>query len=172
LKKNQFAKVILLGPDHFLGIKNGAICDVVAYQPPLGKIKLHNDVVKLRRHPDLFRALPVSRDKEHSLEVILPFLQTYLGEFQLVPVVVGRADIGRFSDALETVMDRHTLLAVSSDLSHFLAYSEAASLDRETIGAIVNLNPDSLINKDNRACGVMPILILMEIARRNHWQPV
>jgi AmmeMemoRadiSam system protein A len=138
----------------------------------LGKIKLHNDVVKLRRHPDLFRALPVSRDKEHSLEVILPFLQTYLGEFQLVPVIVGRADIGRFSDALETVMDRHTLLAVSSDLSHFLAYSEAASLDRETIGAIVNLSPDSLINRDNRACGVMPILILMEIARRNHWQPV
>ena len=172
LKKNQFSKVILIGPDHFIGIKNGAICDVVAYQTPLGKIDLHEDTAKLRRHPDLFRPLPVSKDKEHSLEVILPFLQTYLGEFQLVPVVVGRADIGRFSDALETIMDRHTLLVVSSDLSHFLTYSEAAALDRETIGAIVNLSPDRLINKDNRACGVMPILILMEIARHNHWQPV
>ena len=172
LKRNQFAKVILLGPDHFLGISNGAICNVAAFETPLGKIKLHTDVVKLRRHPDLFRELPVSMDNEHSLEVILPFLQTYLGKFQLVPVVVGRADIDRFSDALETVMGRQTLLAVSSDLSHFLAYSEAASLDRETIDAIVNLHPDRLINKDNRACGLMPIRILMEIARRNHWQPV
>ena len=172
LKRNQFSKVILLGPDHFIGISNGAICNVTAFETPLGKIKLHKNIVKLLRHTDLFRPLPVSKDKEHSLEVILPFLQTYLGKFQLVPVVVGRTDIDRFSDSLETIMDRHTLLAVSSDLSHFLTYSEAAALDRETIDAIVNLSPDRLINKDNRACGIMPILILMEIARRHHWQPV
>jgi len=92
LKRNQFSKVILLGPDHFIGISNGAICNVAAFETPLGKIKLHKDIVKLLRHTNLFRPLPVSKDKEHSLEVILPFLQTYLGEFQLVPVVVGRAE--------------------------------------------------------------------------------
>jgi AmmeMemoRadiSam system protein B len=103
LKENRFSKVILLGPDH-------AICDVAAYETPLGKIKLHQDVAKLRRQPALFQSLPVSRDKEHSLEVILPFLQTYLGEFELVPIIVGPAGIGPLADALNPLVDDDTLL--------------------------------------------------------------
>ena len=55
LKENRFSKVILLGPDHFIGIKNGAICDAAAYETPLGKINLHQDVAKLRRQPVLFQ---------------------------------------------------------------------------------------------------------------------
>ena len=172
LKENRFSKVILLGPDHFIGIKNGAICDVGAYETPLGKINLHQDVAKLRRQPALFQSLPVSREKEHSLEVILPFLQTYLGEFELVPIIVGPADIGPLADALNPLVDDDTLLVISSDLSHFLAYSEALAIDRQTINAIMNLTPAELVDKGNRACGLMPILILMEIAQRHHWQPV
>jgi AmmeMemoRadiSam system protein B/AmmeMemoRadiSam system protein A len=172
LKKNRFPKVILLGPDHFIGIKNGAICDAAAYQTPLGKINLHQDVAKLRRQPALFQSLPVSREKEHSLEVILPFLQTYLGEFELVPIIVGPADIGPLADALNPLVDDDTLLVISSDLSHFLAYSEALAIDRQTINAIMNLTPAELVDKGNRACGLMPILILMEMAQRHHWQPV
>ncbi len=172
LKENRFSKVILLGPDHFIGFKNGAICNVTAYETPLGKINLHQDVAKLRRQPALFQSLPVSKDKEHSLEVILPFLQTYLGEFELVPIIVGPADIGPLADALNPLVDDDTLLVISSDLSHFLAYSEALAIDRQTINAIMNLNPARLLDKGNRACGLMPILVLMEIAQRHHWQPV
>ncbi len=172
LKKNQFSKVVLIGPDHFIGIKNGAICDVVAYQTPLGRIHLHADTAELRRQPALFQPLPVSRDKEHSLEVILPFLQTYLGEFQLMPVLVGQADIGSLSRALSPLIDAHTLLVISSDLSHFLEYSDAVAVDRETVSGIMNLDPAKLVSQDNRACGLIPVLILMELASRNHWQPV
>jgi len=172
LKKNQFSKVILIGPDHFIGIKNGAICDVVAYQTPLGRIDLHADTAKLQRQPGLFQALPVSMDKEHSLEVILPFLQTYLGGFQLLPILVGQTDVGPFSEALSALIDDDTLLVVSSDLSHYLGYSDAVAVDRETINGIINLKPAQLTATGNRACGLMSILILMEIAGYNHWQPV
>ena len=172
LKKNQFSKVILLGPDHFAGIKNGAVCNVDAYQTPLGLIKLHGDTANLRRQPELFQPLPVSMDQEHSLEVILPFLQTYLGSFQLMPIIVGRADVRPLAEALNACIKDDTLLVVSSDLSHFLGYSEAVALDRETVNAILHLDTARLVSKDNRACGLMPVLILMEIARRNHWQPV
>ena len=172
LKKNQFSKVILMGPDHKIGIRNGAICDAAAYQTPLGRIDLHADTARLRRQPALFRSLPVSRDQEHSLEVILPFLQAYLGEFELVPIVVGRADVGALAKALSDIIEDNTLLVVSSDLSHFLDYSDAVAMDRETVRGIINLNPAILASKDNRACGSMPLLILMEIAGRNHWQPV
>ena len=172
LKKNRFSKVILMGPDHRIGIQNGAICDVAAYQTPLGKIDLHPDTKRLRRQTNLFRSLPVSMDKEHSLEVILPFLQIYLGEFELVPIILGHANVGPLTAAIDDLMDANTLLVVSSDLSHFLGYSNARAMDRETVAAILELNPPLLAGKANRACGLWPLLVLMELAKRNQWQPV
>ena len=172
LSAGQFSKVILLGPDHRVGFKSAAICDVTAYETPLGKIDLHEDVAKLRLQPDLFQSWPVFQDKEHSLEVILPFLQRSLDTFQLVPVMIGQADVPRISRALESIIDNATLLVVSSDLSHFLPYADAVVRDRETIDEIINLKPDKLINRDNRACGKVPLLILTEMARRNDWQPL
>ena len=172
LQDGQFSRVILLGPDHRIGFKNAAISDATVYETPLGKISLHQDISKLRRQPDLFQRLPISGDKEHSLEVILPFLQHYLADFQLIPVVVGQGDVLRLSDALNSLIDRDTLLVISSDFSHFLSYAEALDRDRETIGEIINLKPVKLIKSDNRACGRMPLLIVTDIARRHNWKPV
>jgi AmmeMemoRadiSam system protein B/AmmeMemoRadiSam system protein A len=172
LLAGQFSKVILLGPDHRMGFKSAAICDVAAYETPLGKINLHKDSAKLRLQPDLFRSLPVSQDQEHSLEVILPFLQRALDDFQLVPVMIGQGDMSRISNALDSIIDSDTLLVISSDLSHFLSYADAVARDRETIEEIINLKPVKLIETDNRACGKNPLLILTEIARRYHWQPL
>ena len=171
VKPNQFSKVILIGPDHFVGFRNAAISNATDYETPLGKIKLHKDILTLRRRPKLFHLLPLSIDKEHSLEVILPFLQTYLEKFQLVPIVVGQANIKGLSNALDVIMDHDTLLVVSSDLSHYLTYKEAVDRDRKTINRILNLNTDGLVSSENWACGAMPILILLELARLHQWQP-
>ena len=171
LSADQFPKVILLGPDHRIGLKSAAISDTTAYETPLGQINLHKDSDKLRRQTDLFQSLPISQDKEHSLEVILPFLQHYLHYFKLVPVVVGHGNVPQISNALDSITDRDTLLVVSSDLSHYLSYTEAVIRDNETIDEILSLTPDTLTSTDNRACGKVPLLILSEIARRNHWQP-
>ncbi len=172
LHRDQFAKILLLGPDHRVGFKSAAICEVTAYETPLGRIRLHADTGKLRRQTDLFQSVPASRDKEHSLEVILPFLQSYLGQFELVPVVVGHGNLKHLSMALQSVIDSDTLLVVSSDLSHFLPYGEALIRDRETIDGIIRLRPEELVETNNRACGKQPLLILIDIARRRHWRPV
>ena len=172
LSPNQFSKVILLGPDHRIGLQSAAICDATAFETPLGKIHLHKDIARLQLQPDLFESLPVSRDREHSLEVLLPFLQRYLHDFQLVPVVVGHGSVTQLAHALDSIIDQDTLLVISSDLSHFLSYSEALVRDRETIDEIINLRPDKLVKEDNRACGKIPLQILTEIALRHHWQPL
>ena len=172
LSPGRYSKVILLGPDHRMGFKNAAISNAAAYETPLGKINLHKDSVKLLLQADLFQSLPVSQDKEHSLEVILPFLQHALGDFQLVPVMIGQGDVARLSNALDSIIEDETLLVVSSDLSHFLSYKDAVIRDQETIDEILNLKPVKLIKTDNRACGKMPLLILADIARRYHWQPL
>jgi AmmeMemoRadiSam system protein B/AmmeMemoRadiSam system protein A len=172
LPTGPVSKIVLLGPDHRVGFKSAAICDVAAYKTPFGEILLHKDVDKLRRQPDLFQRLPASRDKEHSLEVILPLLQRYLPDFQLVPIIIGHGDVQRLSEALQSIIDRDTLLVVSSDLSHYLPYAEAVVRDRETMNAILNLKSKKLLGSDNRACGKMPLIVLTEIAGRHHWQPV
>jgi len=172
LKKDQYQKVIVLAPDHRVGFAGGAVSDVVAYETPLGLIKLHNDAAGLRRKSGLFQAIEASDRYEHSLEVELPFLQYYLGDFELVPIVVGRGNIDRMTAEIDPLLDANSLLIVSSDLSHYLSYSQAVARDQETIKAILNLDKDHLLAIDKPACGKAPILIAMNMARQYKWQPL
>ena len=74
---------------------------------------------------------------EHALEVELPFLQTVLGSFQLVPLVVGDAIPKDVADALRRLWGGpETLIVVSSDLSHYHGYETARGLDLATAAAI------------------------------------
>jgi len=172
LKKNQFDKVVVMAGDHWVGFTGAAVSDVVAYETPLGLLKLHDDAANLRSKSDLFHSIPASDRKEHSLEIVLPFLQTYLKNFELVPIVVGRGDIARITAAIDPLLDERTLLVVSSDLSHYLPYSQAAERDQATIQMILNLDIDNLLERDNAACGKIPILMVMSMARRYGWQPL
>ncbi|MFC1830178.1 AmmeMemoRadiSam system protein B, partial [Thermodesulfobacteriota bacterium] len=171
LEKNQFSRVILLAPDHRVGFRGGAISDVSAYETPLGLIKLHTDAAELRHKYDMFQAIPTSDQTEHSLEVILPFLQHYLGNFELIPIVLSFCDINQMATALNPLIDPNTLLVISSDLSHFLPYSDAVAKDRETINMVLNLDSRKLSTHKDAACGTVPMLVLLNLARLNGWHP-
>ena len=172
LRENQFDKVILMGPDHRVGFNNCAISDVDAYETPLGLVRLSKDAPVLRRQSNLFRSIPDSDMFEHSVEVILPFLQHYIKNFEFIPIVIGRADGKLLAHAIEPLIDEKTLLVVSSDLSHHLSYPEAVERDKKTINMILNLESDKLLKSSNRACGIIPILIVLEMAGKYGWQPV
>jgi AmmeMemoRadiSam system protein B/AmmeMemoRadiSam system protein A len=172
LSENQFKTVLLMGPDHFVGFRSAAVPAVQAFQTPLGKIELHPAAADLLKQPQLFAPLLSADDREHSLEVVLPFLQAYLKAFQLIPVVVGRADVDRLCAALLPWVDRETLVVVSSDLSHFLPYAEAQAKDRKTIDTILARDRRALIQDANSACGAHPLAILLAMADRFGWRPV
>jgi len=172
LSENQFSKVILMGPDHRIGFAGCAISDSDIYETPLGQVRLHKDAAKLRLQKELFHFIPVSDKNEHSLEVVLPFLQIYLNKFELVPIVIGYGDYNKIAEAIDPLPNDKTLLVASSDLSHFLQYDEAVSRDKETINAILNLEKEKLIKIENSACGKTPILIVMRLADKYGWKPV
>lgn len=174
LKENQFKRVIVMAPDHRVGFKGGAISDVTAYETPLGLIPINEDAATLRGNKYLFQAIPASDRLEHSVEVVLPFLQYFLNKFELIPIVLGRDSdlLDRVSAALDPLIDQNTLLVVSSDLSHYLSYQEAVARDRETINMILNLDAGKLLTRENAACGKIPILIVINMARRHGWQPM
>ena len=174
LKDNQFKKIIVMGPDHRIGFQGGAISDVSAYETPFGRIPLNKDTVQLRRKKDLFRTIPDSDRLEHSVEVVLPYLQYFLNKFEIVPIVLGQGRNldDKVADAIEPLQDHTTLLVASSDLSHYLPYQEAVARDRETIEMILNLKADQLKNRENAACGKTPILVIINMARQHNWHPV
>ncbi|MBS3758938.1 MAG: AmmeMemoRadiSam system protein B [Desulfobacterales bacterium] len=172
LEGRSFSKVVIMGPDHRVGFKNGAISDVSAYETPLGRLKLHPDAEKLRKRYDCFRPVPASDKREHCIEVILPFLQFYLKDFQIVPIVFGSGDVKRYAAAVDGICQDKTLIVVSSDLSHYLPYERANHRDKQTIKMILELNAKGLAADSNRACGATAIRVLVNMARKHNWAPV
>jgi len=115
---------------------------------------------------------PPARDTagtwEHSVEVEIPFLQRTLGRFELIPAVCGEVDTAQAARALDKVLDRRTLIVASSDLSHYYSYDQARRLDQGCVDAICRLDTDAMESQE--ACGRIPILILMRVARTHGWR--
>jgi hypothetical protein len=172
LEHQSFKTVILLGPDHHLGLSCAALSSATRWRTPLGLVDIDPDNDRLQQYSDRFRVLSRSEDREHSLEVILPFLQVYLDEFKLLPIVLGPCDHERFGDTLNALIRPQTLVVVSADLSHFQSYQPAVARDKATIQAILDLDSRPIINDDNRTCGKHPIAVLLHLARKRRWRPV
>ena len=170
LRDQHYAKVVVMAPDHRVGFRNAMISDVDAYQTPLGRIRLHADAHRLRAANNLFGFNHLSDSREHSLEVVLPFLQHYLDNFELVPIVMGPSDARRMAGAIAPHLGSDTLLVVSSDLSHYLPYDEAVAYDRRTLELITGFEAESLGRRENCACGKFPLQVLLTLAQRLDWR--
>jgi AmmeMemoRadiSam system protein B len=167
--RGKIARVVLLGPVHRVWVAGLALPGVEAFETPLGRIRLDMDAVReLAALPQVetnFNAHAM----EHSLEVQLPFLQTVLGDFKLVPLAVGGATPAQVAEVLEALWGGdETLIVVSSDLSHYLPYEEAREVDADTAEAILRLDGDLV---GERACGAHPVNGLLLAAKRKGLKP-
>lgn len=165
--KDQIKRVILLGPSHRVALSGFAVSSAKLFATPLGDISIDTDMITSLLDGNI-SGLEVNdraHEKEHSLEVHLPFLQTVLEEFLLVPVVVGNASAEAVSQLLKQVWGGpETVIVISSDLSHFYDYQTAQSLDLNTSKAIENLDYEAILSTD--ACGCVPIRGLLHRAKQ------
>jgi len=159
------SRVILVGPAHRVALRGLALPSATSFMTPLGRIEIDSEIA------DALTALPqvsvnnATHADEHSLEVHLPFLQEVLGEFRLVPLVVGDATAEQVAEVLEAVWGGdETLIVISSDLSHYLDYDTATALDRKTSNAIEALEYEQL--SYDQACGRIPMSGLLRLARK------
>ena len=91
--RGQIKRVVLLGPAHFVAVQGLALPDADGFATPLGMVPLDEPSVEtLSRLPQVLQSKP-AHAREHSLEVHLPFLQTVLEKFTLVPLAVGDAEV-------------------------------------------------------------------------------
>ncbi len=173
IARDRFGRVVLLGPDHRVGFRNASITGADGWRTPLGTVPVGDFSPMLRARPELFETIAASDRQEHSLEVTLPFLQSRLSRFELIPVVLGSCDAEKMGQAIATLMQNpRTLLVVSADLSHYLPYDEAVKRDRETLDRILSLDSRWQEDQDNRTCGRYPVGVLLELARKRRWQPI
>jgi AmmeMemoRadiSam system protein B len=167
--RQQIKRVVLLGPTHRVAVNGIAPPETTAFATPLGNIPLDLDAItQLRDLPQIVFSDRVHA-QEHSLEVHLPFLQRVLGDFKLVPLAVGEAGPEAVAEVLDHLWGGpETLIVISSDLSHFLNYSAAQQVDRNTCQHILQL--DACI-QPQQACGAYPVNGLLLAARQRGLTP-
>lgn len=163
--RDRVRRVVLLGPAHRVWVQGLALPGSDAFATPLGIVPLDRDAMNAVVGLPQVAVHDGAHALEHSLEVQLPFLQTVLEEFKLVPFAVGDAT----SDQVGEVLDRlwggdETLIVISSDLSHFLPYRIAQQVDGETAQSILAMR--QLVSHE-QACGSIPVNGLLALARRH-----
>lgn len=163
--RDSVRRVVLLGPCHRVPVRGLALSSADAFETPLGRVPLDKSAAQAILSLPQVQIFDDSHALEHSLEVHLPFLQIALGEFSLVPLVVGDATPDEIAEVLERLWGGpETLIVVSSDLTHYLPYDEAKRIDALTCRAIETLDA-AAIGRD-QACGRMPVKGLLTIAKR------
>ena len=158
-------RVVLLGPAHFHPFHGVAISSAESFQTPLGRVPVDTASVRRAQEFVCVRKLDRAFEREHSLEVHLPFLMRVLPRFSLVPLLVGKASPVEIDALLESLWGGpETAMVISSDLSHYLDYETARRLDAETSAAIVALRHDDVGYE--QACGRHAVNGLLHLAKR------
>lgn len=163
--RGQISRVVLIGPSHHLTFRGLAVDMAEAWQIPGGTVPLdHEAIARLRALP-MVGQLDAAHEREHALEVHVPFLRHVLGDIRLVPIVAGDVP----PDAVAALFDAvwggpETLIVVSTDLSHYLDYAACQALDIRTAEAIERFDEDAIGSRE--ACGQVPTRGLLRTARR------
>jgi AmmeMemoRadiSam system protein B/AmmeMemoRadiSam system protein A len=165
----QVRRVVLVGPSHRVPLQGLAVPGADAFATPLGVVAVDRQQVETLLALPQVTQFDATHEQEHCLEVHLPFLQTVLDDFSIVPLVAGEATAAEVAEVLERVWGgEETLIVVSSDLSHYLDYMRARAIDALTCQAIEALDPASIAPE--QACGRVPLAGLLTLAKRHGLQ--
>jgi hypothetical protein len=163
--RDTVKRIVLLGPTHRVAVNGLALPACTAFATPLGIVPVDQEAIAAIEDLPQVIVNEATHVQEHSLEVQLPFLQTVLGDFSLLPLAVGQASPEQVAAVLERLWGgEETLIVISSDLSHYLPYDVARRIDAQTARHILDLDP----NIDHQqACGATPVNGLLLAARKH-----
>lgn len=167
--RHTIKRVVLLGPAHRVYLQGLALPGADYFTTPLGSIEIDQQLRdSIAGCPQVSVNDPAFA-QEHSLEVQLPFLQTVLDQFTLLPLLVGDASATQVAEILQKVWGGdETLIVISSDLSHYHDYAKAQQLDRQTSDHIRALRFDQF--GPGNACGCRPIHGLLQLAAQQDYE--
>jgi len=149
LEGSQIERVILCGPAHRHPFQGASVYGPgVSWQTPLGAIDCDDRLCKSLAAKDGIDVIAAAHTQEHSLEVQLPYLQTVLSDFSIVPVVVAFQDehaIQTLASALgDLEFDSRTIMVASTDWQHYKPASVGRPMDSLGIACLLDLDPERL----------------------------
>ena len=154
-RSKKIRRVVLLGPAHRVYLQGMALPSVNAFTTPLGDVPIDADGVERALGLPGTQISDEAHADEHSIEVHLPFLQTVLDDFRIVPIVVGVCPAHEVESVLSALWGgEETLIVVSSDLSHFHPYEIAREIDASTTARIEDR--DATL-RGEEACGAYAV---------------
>jgi hypothetical protein len=181
-RQAELENIFLLGPGHYAHFHGASVFSGDFYHTPLGEIPVNTKLVsEITASHKLFTYRPEAHLQEHSLEVQLPFLQVQLkNPFRIVPILTGHnstEDMAAMAKILEPFFNPKNLFVISTDLSHFPAYQDAITIDKDTVDAILKNDPASLLdtlqaNKNKKIpglatslCGEGAVMLLLHLTQ-------
>jgi AmmeMemoRadiSam system protein B len=174
LQSRHYDSVVLVGPSHYVGFDGASVWPAGAFETPLGRLAIDEDLsARIAAACPLVCDEPDAHQREHSLEMQLPFLAALAADTKIVPIVMGfqtRETAFSLGDALaESLRGTRTLLVASSDLSHFYDAHTAGALDGQVIARVDALDDEALMalleRRADHACGGGPMVSVMRAAR-------
>ncbi len=185
----KYSRVIILGPSHRHSMRN-KIClpkDIKAFKTPLATTPLDEIFISKLKQFSEVTLNDQAQYNEHSVQIELPLLQIALGQFKLVPIVVGQLDAStaqKIGKILNSLIDDNTLIIASSDFTHygqqfrytpiplnFQTEEKIKKLDMDSVEEIKDINFNGFNDYFSKTgitiCGRNPILILLSMLPKN-----
>jgi AmmeMemoRadiSam system protein B len=173
IRGKKFDRVVVISPSHAEFFEGATVYDGDAYATPLGEIPVDDEFCRLLVEGGVVSQSIRGHGREHALEVQLPFLQRAIGEFSLIPIVIGHQspevcfELG--AGLGEILKTRDALIVASTDLSHFHTDREARVLDKRVMARISSFEEDRLMEDLEsgyaEACGGGPVVALLTAMR-------
>ncbi len=170
---NQIKTVYLIGPSHKVALKKSALSSMQAFSTPLGRVKVDHRAIQALLTETSFN-LEINdhaQAVEYSLEVQLPFLQKVLSDFSIVPIITAYQEEQSLCELIEWVKcQSHSLIIISTDLSHHLNFDETLIKRQKTVQKIEALEYENIANDE--ACGKVGLSAALKVLRARLGQVV
>ena len=175
LKKEDIETIILIGPSHYKSFNGASVFEKGKWKTPLGQVKIDHEMAGMLLNKDAdVTYFPEAFEKEHSLEVQIPFIQRISEKIKIVPVLIGtptdrsyRFLTSKLTEILRE--NKKAIIIASTDLSHYHDYKTAMRKDGLTIDGIERMSLEDvqkyLMSGRGEMCGGNPVLYTMTVAR-------
>lgn len=183
VSRARYSAVVLVGPSHFVAFNGVSIWPRGAWQTPLGPVQVADELSdRIIAASAAITEQRVAHEREHSLEMQLPFIARLLPGVPIVPMVMGdqsRETAFGLGDTLVSALNERSgrpsggpgvLLVASSDLSHYEDARTAARLDAVVLQHVEQLDAEGLMQaietEPRHACGGGPMVAVLRAARQ------
>ncbi|TAN59427.1 AmmeMemoRadiSam system protein B [bacterium] len=175
IRNKPYKTVVIIGPSHYYGFSGISVYASGSFRTPLGGLEIDSDFTQKIINPEQkIGFIPEAFDREHSVEVQLPFLQKSLADFKIVPIVTGDCGYQTLRNLSENLIKaigqrKDVLIVASTDLTHSYDYQETEIIDRINLSYLQKMSPDELYAKlkegGAQMCGGYPVVAAMLTAK-------